>query len=411
MSALVKTRSDITAADDKVIGFEYQFYYFLLSLLDINEGESVGLEVKDDVHIDKPNGVTVLFQLKHTIDPDASKLTELDDSLWKTLYNWALVIDEAGDTAAQFDFCYKNTFTIVTNMAVGARNAFLADLEKLKREEKSVEDLRLVIEGLHSKTTSDTIKSYLATVLSLDNKVLKVFLKKLEIEDSFDDIHNKIIARLHKMMVNPGKIETILRIIDGGLRRQSYDFVKNRQKMIMTYEEFHRRYQIFFDMGRTDDLIVEDYECDIENPLEQTFIKQLIDLGDISVVDDENIIEYTGFKLTVFNNLINWLQNGLIAEIHVEKFNKDAERRWKNAFTAAHRFYKPEEPGLFDEITIPVEMVKLASLCLDEVRKINLAVKGQQLDIEWSNGQFYLLSDQHKIGWLIDWHERYGAAK
>ena len=31
-----------TKADDKLIGFEYQFYYFLLSLLKMQIGDTVG---------------------------------------------------------------------------------------------------------------------------------------------------------------------------------------------------------------------------------------------------------------------------------------------------------------------------------------------------------------------------------
>ena len=38
-----------TRADDKILGFEYQFYYFLLEVLKLKDNEIVGFEVKDDV--------------------------------------------------------------------------------------------------------------------------------------------------------------------------------------------------------------------------------------------------------------------------------------------------------------------------------------------------------------------------
>ena len=39
-------------AGDKVVAFDYQFYYFMCLALDLRHGDKVGFEVKDDVHID-----------------------------------------------------------------------------------------------------------------------------------------------------------------------------------------------------------------------------------------------------------------------------------------------------------------------------------------------------------------------
>ena len=57
-----------TNADDKLIGFEYQFYYFFLTLLKLKIGkdDTVGFEVKEDVHKETNEQLT-LYQLKHTI--------------------------------------------------------------------------------------------------------------------------------------------------------------------------------------------------------------------------------------------------------------------------------------------------------------------------------------------------------
>ncbi|MGF6410043.1 hypothetical protein [Paraburkholderia sp. MM5482-R1] len=65
--ATEKSFSEKTSADDKSIGFEYQYYYFLDRLLNLKSGQSVGLEVKDDVHTDLDADCQLLFQLKHTV--------------------------------------------------------------------------------------------------------------------------------------------------------------------------------------------------------------------------------------------------------------------------------------------------------------------------------------------------------
>ncbi|MGT2431936.1 hypothetical protein ACU4GI_25965 [Cupriavidus basilensis] len=62
-----KSFSDKTSADDKSIGFDYQYYYFLDKVLNLKTGQSAGLEVKDDVHTELDVDVNILFQIKHTV--------------------------------------------------------------------------------------------------------------------------------------------------------------------------------------------------------------------------------------------------------------------------------------------------------------------------------------------------------
>jgi hypothetical protein len=58
---------DKTSAEDKSIGFDYQYYYFLNELLRLKSGQTAGYEVLDDVHIELADGNTLLIQLKHTV--------------------------------------------------------------------------------------------------------------------------------------------------------------------------------------------------------------------------------------------------------------------------------------------------------------------------------------------------------
>src|SRR5690242_11303824 len=118
-----KTHAEQTSAADKSIGFEYQYYYFLYRVLKLCRRESVGLEVKDDVHTDLSCNRQILIQLKHTIqikaDGSPKNLTTYDSDLWKTLSNWSKVINDeiAGRTTVKshLDFISKTDFMLVTN--------------------------------------------------------------------------------------------------------------------------------------------------------------------------------------------------------------------------------------------------------------------------------------------------------
>lgn len=88
----LKPFHETTSADNKSIGFDYQFYYFLNLLLKLSQGEAIGYEIKDDIHIEMSNGREILLQAKHSVE--AGNLTERDEALWKTISNWVEVIND-----------------------------------------------------------------------------------------------------------------------------------------------------------------------------------------------------------------------------------------------------------------------------------------------------------------------------
>lgn len=414
MSADKKSRSEVTAADDKVLGFEYQYYYFLYCLLNLREGEQVGLEVKDDVHIDQPSGVTILSQLKHTVSPGQTNLTELDADFWKTIHNWLLLVLEQGasstDPAKQLqmrqDFCLQTKFVLVTNKPVGSRNTLIAHLTDWQNGmgTQTLATLRDYIAGLNSSSTD--IAAAIQQLLALDVRVLAVFLRAIQLEADFDDLLGRIHKRLFDMMIAKSRLGDVCRALDGALRQANYQRVKERKKFILSHEDFHKYYQIYFDIGRSEELSIADYDCTISNPVEQRFIQQLIDVGDIVGTNLDDIIRYTTHRLMAYNNLINWLQQGLITESQLNKFVDDSTVRWRNAFKKAHRSLGSSSTSTAFEV-----LVDRALACLDDIRGQELALRGQALGMAVSNGQFYSLSEAGRVGWLLDWETRYGAQR
>ena len=58
-----RSQVDKASAEDKSIGFDYQYYYFLNELLNLKSGQTAGYEVLDDVHIERADGKNLLVQL------------------------------------------------------------------------------------------------------------------------------------------------------------------------------------------------------------------------------------------------------------------------------------------------------------------------------------------------------------
>lgn len=82
------TVEETHAAMDKIGGFTYQFYCFLLHLLKMERGETVSYEKLDDAAIEKGNLIT-LYQAKHSVQVDATgetkTLTDRSSDLWKAI--------------------------------------------------------------------------------------------------------------------------------------------------------------------------------------------------------------------------------------------------------------------------------------------------------------------------------------
>lgn len=101
------------SAGPQAIGFDYQFYYFVMLILELKTGQKIGFEIKDDIHIEKADGTIVLFQAKHTVakkaDGTSENLTALDADLWKTLSNWTNLVKLNHEILKNHLFCLVRT--------------------------------------------------------------------------------------------------------------------------------------------------------------------------------------------------------------------------------------------------------------------------------------------------------------
>ncbi len=77
----------------------------------MKQGESVGLEVLDDVHHERIQGGKALIQVKHSVD-ETEAVTNRDLDLWKTLYNWSKALECISDDDIQLIFFTNKKKTI-----------------------------------------------------------------------------------------------------------------------------------------------------------------------------------------------------------------------------------------------------------------------------------------------------------
>lgn len=395
-------------AGPQLIGFDYQFYYFMYLILDLNSGEKIGFEVLDDIHIELANGSVELLQTKHTVQKTAKgeivNLTERDSDLWKTISNWILFLNNSEN---KNEYLNKTIFKLVTNKSIN-NNTFFENIIKFQRNEIKVKAFSDYIKNLHSDTDSVDIKNQIGSLKKLDDKTKSKFLNQIQIISEPENIINLVKKRIHKLIVKEERVDDVYNSLLSNMQLDKFLTIIDRKKFEISFEDYSRRYGTCFDYAY-EKTVLPKRELNLIFPADlnsQTFIKQLIDIGETFESDSDEIFRYTTAMLKTFNSLNDWKENGDILSTQIIAFDEDAIFIWNRVFKDRYRDYKSKINSgeiLHDEILIK----QIAIECMSEVRKEKLKLKNDELNEELSNGQFYILSNEPRIGWHIDWEKKY----
>lgn len=391
-------------AGDKVVAFDYQFYYFMCLALDLRHGDKVGFEVKDDVHIDLKDGTTILFQAKHTVSTKADgtpeNLATLDVDLWKTLNIWVDMVK------ADQSILQNHCFYLVTNKGEG-NNEFIAS-HILFKTDNDVDKVINLLKDLKDKTQNNEIKSCIKNVLSIGKKKIKLFFSKLYIETSIDDIIDRVKIKICEHCHQKDLTDAVFESLSSNMNMAKYLDIKGREKFEITFEDFNNKFGKCFRVAfEKKPLPKRTYPINLPDNLEeQTFVKQLLDIGEITSGDSQ-IIEYTTQMLQAMNHLADWTEKNLILPTEMDESQKEAILKWRNEFKAKYRQIKRQISSGSSIEDLEMDIQNLGVQLIDFLRKENLAIAEDTLGIELSNGHYYALSDKPEIGWHYDWEQKY----
>ncbi|MCD8433857.1 hypothetical protein LNJ03_00890 [Tenacibaculum dicentrarchi] len=390
-----KTHIEKTGAETKSIGFDFQYYFFLWKLLTLNKGESVGLEVKDDVHTELKNDINIFYQVKHSIqknkEGDIKNMTASDIDLWKTLYNWAKVISDKNDNRKeiklQLKFIEKSYFVMWSNKNLSSTNQIIDNIEKLKNNSISIEKFITNILKFKEKSKDEIIQNYITELLSLNNNVLHQYILKISFELGEDKILQNCKDAIEAKMIPKNQIDDVFAKIDSRIKEDNFIAIKSGYKIQISFDDFQKKYIKYFNVTRDDSLQIKPLNINLPDKFEeQIFIKQLLEINDIEIDDVESMARFTGFKMKLESNLTRWHIEGLITKDEIKNYRDDAILQWQNKFKRLTRRTN------FNSLDL-----------IDDLREIKLSIAGEILDISLSNGEFYYLSDIPNIGWKKDW--------
>lgn len=392
-----------TNAGGSIAGIIYQIYYYLYRLLTMGVDEVVSLEKFEDVGVEKDESKTY-FQLKHTSKTTETKVERMrnrDTDLWKTLSMWVDKIKEGRSEEEQKAWIGESDFVLLSNKAT-EENVFFNKVKAYQNkgewdELKSYIEEQAVKGMVAEEEKKKTICTYTNNVN--DYPLLKEFLLKVRPEfKSDDDIRNDIdyllVNQQHFKDANAKRLrETLYGRLAGMLKGGGLEF---------DLESFHEKFGELFAKMEVRKFVATNKTCVIpDNPKEQTFIKQLVDIDDYMVQNIDDIKNLTIQKLRFENDYNEALDVSDLDDRVI--FERDVKSRWNIK-------YKKHNKGV-DEST-PIEDVKKAAMqVVDSLREEELLFDRDRLNSEQSNGCFYYFSDgkKPKIGWRYDWKDKYNG--
>ncbi|MHC1748788.1 MAG: hypothetical protein AB9856_10615 [Cellulosilyticaceae bacterium] len=413
----ITQQQELISAEKKSIGFDYQFLYFIYKLLALEPNQIVGYEVKDDVHLELSNKKNIYMQLKHSLTQNTQgetvNLTERDSDLWKTLYNWVVIIEQiSSNLDEQIAFISNTKFLMVTNKSDG-RNPFNLQVEKLKQKETTIVEFKGYIKEVKqgckgTKPESVKLRKYMDKVINAEDKVLEEFILKIEFEFSFDQVPQKLHDRVLAKNIDSRKVKSVLDEIVGAFELWKFETVKGKGKILIDFEQVNKKLRPILQRGRSDELPRKEQLLVLPTELkEQTFIKELIQIEDIEEEDISHIVQFTTYKLEIFNLLSSWLHEGYITECDKKELEEEAIHIWTNQHHKSHRKSdKAIKTPLTGEECEEI-LKECAQECIDDMREKQLYLNQSRLKNSESNGLFYYLSDIEEIGWQYKWRGKY----
>lgn len=379
-----------TCADLKEFGFEFQFLYFVLKVLSMREGETVAWEVEDDVSIKLSDKLLILFQVKHSFNDDP-KLTTLDVDLWKSFSNWRDLI-VAAHNSGKDDFLSQTQFILVSNKK---RNSdFLKKIEEFQTGEIGFSIIKNELERISSN--NEALQGYIEKFKGLADDLMEQFFRQLRLDLNVGNLLDECKKELRSKMIREENIEEVFVHILGALKKDHYADISKKIKFSISFEDYYSKYRAYYDAGRQK-LYEKDYEYDLIEFHNQTFMRQLIDIGDVKQEDRDKQIKLTQYKYNALNNVVTWVRDGAVTEEEKNKFEESAILEWENEFNFRYQDDTPEN-----------EYCKIGKEILHAIRSKKVALNDSSFSPQFSNGTFYYLADEPRIGFRKDWEEKYG---
>ncbi|MBB3303929.1 MULTISPECIES: hypothetical protein [unclassified Enterobacter] len=396
--------SDKIAADKTSLGFEFQDLVYVEKLIELKEGQSLGLEVHDDIHIemvDKSGLIDnlTLVQVKHSVN--SGNITDRDIDLWKTIYNWINLLPSLPKIN-------NITFQLFTNKALNSQHFISLLKSKSKDLESILSHIRItntdILEAESKKEQGDPpnpLAKFVSCVSETNDEKLNFIFERFEFHSDDSSIIERISSSLRHFSVPEEQIPDTRKYVIGAFKESKYSTIKENNKVIISYDDFRTRigFNRIIRSARAEEIDFDQFvniyyshdRPDKLSFLDSVFFSQLKDIE----IDDEEIIDRGVEMILAEKFMASLREKGTFTAHDDSKLEKKSISEWNNLHRRLHRNSDSENDN------------ESSVQCYDATMDNKLTVEGTELPINLSCGKFIKLSNSPLIGWRKDWRGKF----
>jgi hypothetical protein len=398
--------SEKTAADKKSLGFEFQDFVYIEKLIELRQGQVLGLELYDDIHVETIVNDCVkellLIQVKHSID--SGKITDRDIDLWKTIYNWLKLIPELPDTSVlKFQLYTNKTLNnqFFVNLLKAPCHNIQAILQHIRETNKEVSEAE---SRKKPEDSENPIAKYVKSVSETCDEELKFLFDRFEFHSDTSSIVERISSALRQLSIPISCLDETRKHVIGAFKESKFSKIIKGEKVVITFEDFRidmgfdriirsaRAEPIDFD--RFLDIYYTYQRPDSLSFSKSKFHEQLQDIG----ISDEEVVN-RGIEMILAEQFMNSLQEaGSFSASENLRLENKAVTEWQLLHNQLHRKTKQE-----DETT----HLKVSVDCYDQTMFNPLKINNIELPKNLSCGKYIKLSNLPRIGWRKDWQGKF----
>lgn len=393
-----KTNIEKTHVPDKVYAFMIQSHHMLYELLNCKDGDSVSVEVFDDVGVEHEDGSKDAIQLKSALsnrNPVSNKATDL----WKTMYNWLISVEGGVFEPENVKF--------ILFLNVNKQGSIVNSFHIAKSYDEAVLAWETAKKEFYDekgalKEIGEESKKYVEYFFFQDRKEMACkIIQNFELKRCIDDYTITVRKEFDKSGIPADIIDPIYMGIIGWIDVNVTKMVENNESIIIAFEKYQMQLRALYrDYNQRHSLMthsVKPSNLEIQRELQQqrTYIAQL----DIIDCDYTEKIEAINDFLRASIDRTIWADNGDISFQSMQTYEEKLIRSWnleRKIIMIEKKNELPEEQGKLVYYKCQQNQIEMQSVSVPEF---------------FQNGCYHSLADELEVGWHPHYLEKIKGEK
>ncbi len=240
MTVSGKCQNSTHSAEAVALGFYYQAFYALLTLIERDtDNAAIAVEQLDDIDL-KVDGQTLLFQLKHSIVATPPSITIKSRALWRTMKVWIDLLPRLALSETTFHLVTvaniqsESVMTALTSLDINREDLVIAMVE----EAQSVMDARTIAETMKKALPyADRVDGCKAFLALSEPERLNLLRRTLIKQDSPAIGEIETLVANHLKLLPPEERSTVAkRLLEWWDREIVYSLCDKRERVISRAE-------------------------------------------------------------------------------------------------------------------------------------------------------------------------------